>query len=52
MNDDAGEDKILRPVVYSLDVLLLFVGLVNLVATLLLTPASASATSACWAPSA
>ena len=37
VNDDAGEDKILRPVVYSLDALLLFVGLANLVATLLLT---------------
>ena len=37
MNDDAGEDAILRPVVYGLDALLLFVGLVNLVATLLLT---------------
>jgi putative ABC transport system permease protein len=37
VNDDAGEDDILRPVVYGLDALLLFVGLVNLVATLLLT---------------
>jgi putative ABC transport system permease protein len=37
VNDDAGEDAILRPVVYGLDALLLFVGLVNLVATLLLT---------------
>ncbi|HXV57381.1 MAG TPA: ABC transporter permease [Gaiellaceae bacterium] len=37
VNDDAGEDRILRPVVYSLDALLLFVGLSNLVATLLLT---------------
>jgi putative ABC transport system permease protein len=37
VNDDAGEDRILRPVVYSLDALLLFVGLANLVATLLLT---------------
>ena len=36
MNDDAGE-AILRPVVYGLDALLLFVGLVSLVATLLLT---------------
>ena len=33
----AGEDEILRPVVYGLDALLLFVGIVNLVATLLLT---------------
>jgi putative ABC transport system permease protein len=37
VNDDAGEDAILRPVVYGLDALLLFVGLVNLLATLLLT---------------
>jgi putative ABC transport system permease protein len=37
VDDDAGEDAILRPVVYGLDALLLFVGLVNLVATLLLT---------------
>ena len=37
VNDDAGEEAILRPVVYGLDALLLFVGLVNLVATLLLT---------------
>ena len=37
VNNDAGEDAILRPVVYSLDALLLFVGIVNLVATLLLT---------------
>ena len=37
VNDDAGEDAILRPVAYGLDALLLFVGLVNLVATLLLT---------------
>jgi putative ABC transport system permease protein len=37
VNDDAGEDEILRPVVYGLDALLLFVGLVNLLATLLLT---------------
>ncbi len=37
VNDDAGEEDILRPVVYSLDALLLFIGLVNLLATLLLT---------------
>jgi putative ABC transport system permease protein len=37
VNDDAGEAAILRPVVYSLAALLLFVGLVNLLATLLLT---------------
>jgi putative ABC transport system permease protein len=37
VNDDAGEEDILRPVVYGLDALLLFVGLVNLLATLLLT---------------
>jgi putative ABC transport system permease protein len=37
VNDDAGEGAILRPVVYGLDALLLFVGLVNLIATLLLT---------------
>ena len=37
VNDDAGEAEILRPVVYSLSALLLFVGLVNLLATLLLT---------------
>ena len=37
VDDDAGEGDILRPVVYSLDALLLFVGLVNLLATLLLT---------------
>jgi putative ABC transport system permease protein len=37
VNDDAGEDEILRPVVYGLDALLLFVGIVNLIATLLLT---------------
>jgi len=37
VNDDAGEDAILRPVVYGLDALLLFVGIVNLLATLLLT---------------
>jgi putative ABC transport system permease protein len=37
VDDDAGEDAILRPVVYGLDALLLFVGLVNLLATLLLT---------------
>jgi putative ABC transport system permease protein len=37
VNDDAGEEAILRPVVYGLDGLLLFVGLVNLAATLLLT---------------
>ena len=37
VDDDAGEAGRLRPVVYSLDGMLLFVGLVNLVATLLLT---------------
>jgi putative ABC transport system permease protein len=37
VDDDAGEAAQLRPVVYGLDVLLLFVGLVNLVATVLLT---------------
>jgi putative ABC transport system permease protein len=37
VDDDAGEGDALRPVVYSLDALLLFVGLVNLIATLLLT---------------
>lgn len=37
VDDDAGEGATLRPIVYGLDVLLLFVGLVNLVATLILT---------------
>jgi putative ABC transport system permease protein len=37
VDDDAGEEDLLRPVVYSLDALLLIVGLVNLLATLLLT---------------
>lgn len=37
VDDDAGEAGRLRPVVYGLDALLLFVGLVNLLATLLLT---------------
>lgn len=37
VDDDAGEANRLRPVVYSFDAVLLFVGLVNLVATLLLT---------------
>ena len=36
VDDDAGEEALLRPVVYSLDAVLLFVGLVNLVATVLL----------------
>jgi putative ABC transport system permease protein len=37
VDDDADEGPILRPIVYGLDGLLLLVGLVNLVATLLLT---------------
>jgi putative ABC transport system permease protein len=37
VDDDADEGSVLRPIVYGLDGLLLFVGLVNLVATLLLT---------------
>ena len=37
VDDDAGEAELLRPIVYSLDAVLLFVGLVNLLATLLLT---------------
>lgn len=37
VDDDAGEGDQLRPVVYGLDALLLFVALVNLVATVLLT---------------
>lgn len=37
VDDDAGEGERLRPIVYSLDGVLLFVGLVNLAATLLLT---------------
>jgi ABC-type antimicrobial peptide transport system permease subunit len=37
VDDDAGEAEQLRPIVYSLDAVLLFVGLTNLVATLLLT---------------
>ena len=37
VDDDAGEADQLRPVVYGLDALLLFVGLVNLVAILLLS---------------
>ncbi len=36
VDDDAGEASRLRPIVYSFDAVLLFVGLVNLVATLLL----------------
>ena len=36
VDGDAGADTLLRPVVYSLDAVLLFVGLVNLVATVLL----------------
>jgi putative ABC transport system permease protein len=36
VDDDAGEGATLRPIVYGLDALLLFVGLVNLLATLLL----------------
>jgi ABC-type antimicrobial peptide transport system permease subunit len=36
VDSDAGADTLLRPVVYSLDAVLLFVGLVNLVATVLL----------------
>jgi putative ABC transport system permease protein len=36
VDDDAGEASLLRPVVYSLDAVLLFVGLVNLIATVLL----------------
>ena len=36
VDDDAGEAALLRPVVYSLDAVLLFVGLVNLLATVLL----------------
>ena len=37
VDDDAGEAQRLRPIVYTLDAVLLFVGLVNLAATLLLT---------------
>ena len=37
VDDDAGEAERLRPIVYSLDAVLLFIGLVNLAATLLLT---------------
>jgi putative ABC transport system permease protein len=37
VDDDAGEAGRLRPIVYSFDAVLLFVGLVNLAATLLLT---------------
>lgn len=37
VDDDAGESEQLRPIVYSLDGVLLFVGLTNLIATLLLT---------------
>ena len=37
VNDDAGEEAILRPVVYGLNAVLLFVGLVNLLATVLLS---------------
>jgi putative ABC transport system permease protein len=36
VDDDAGEGATLRPIVYGLDALLLFVALVNLLATLLL----------------
>jgi putative ABC transport system permease protein len=36
VDDDAGEGERLRPIVYGLDAVLLFIGLVNLVATLLL----------------
>jgi putative ABC transport system permease protein len=36
VDDDAGEADRLRPIVYGLDAILLFVGVVNLVATLLL----------------
>jgi putative ABC transport system permease protein len=36
VDSDAGADTIPRPVVYSLDAVLLFIGLVNLVATVLL----------------
>ena len=37
VNDDAGEEATLRPVVYGLNAVLLFVGLVNLLATVLLS---------------
>ena len=37
VDDDAGEGSRLRPIVYGLDGILLFVGLVNLVATVLLS---------------
>lgn len=36
VDDDAGEGATLRPIVYGLDGVLLFVGLVNLVATIIL----------------
>ena len=36
VDDDAGEGATLRPIVYGLDAVLLFVGLVNLVATIIL----------------
>jgi putative ABC transport system permease protein len=37
VDDDAGEGARLRPIVYSLDLVLLFVGLSNLLATILLS---------------
>ena len=37
VNDDAAEEATLRPIVYGLDAVLLFVGLVNLLATVLLS---------------
>jgi putative ABC transport system permease protein len=37
VNDDAAEEATMRPIVYGLDAVLLFVGLVNLLATVLLS---------------